>query len=124
MGAWLDHRLPQHAQLLVSPAIRAQETAAHLPRTARTCYEIAPGAGADALLMSCGWPNAEGAVVLVGHQPAIGSAVALALTGKAHGWHVTPGAIWWIASVQGESTPRVVAVLSPDFLSGRPRIPR
>ena len=116
MAAWLDERLPKHAQLLVSPAVRAQETAARLERTAETCEAIAPGARAAAYLSAARWPNGEGTVVLVGHQPGIGSAVALALSGKPGCWHMKKGAIWWIASVQGESAAQVVAVLSPDLL--------
>jgi phosphohistidine phosphatase len=116
MGAWLDAQLSRHAQLLVSPAVRAQETAARLERPAKTCEAIAPGARAAAYLTAAGWPEGEGTVVLVGHQPGIGSAVALALTGKAGSWHMKKGAICWIATVQGESVPQVVAVLSPDLL--------
>ena len=55
-------------------------------------------------------------IVAVGHQPTLGSAAALALTGKAVRWHMKKGAIFWIASREGESMPRVVAVLSPDLL--------
>jgi phosphohistidine phosphatase len=116
IAEWLDERLPKHAQLLVSPAVRAQETAARLERSAKTCEAIAPGARAAAYLKAAGWPEGEGTLVLVGHQPGIGSAVALALTGKAGSWHMKKGAIWWIASAQGESLPQVVAVLSPDLL--------
>jgi phosphohistidine phosphatase len=116
VAEWLDERLAKHARLLVSPAVRAQETAARLERPGKTCEAIAPGARAAAYLEAAGWPEGEGTVVLVGHQPAIGSAVALALTGKAVSWHMRKGAICWIASVEGESMPQVVAVLSPDLL--------
>jgi phosphohistidine phosphatase len=116
MAAWLDAQLPKNARVLVSPAVRAQQTAQPLDREQRTDEALAPGAPASAVLEACGWPHASGTVVVVGHQPTLGSAVALALTGKAGRWHMKKGAIWWIAAREGESGPRVVAVLSPDLL--------
>jgi phosphohistidine phosphatase len=116
MAAWLDAHLPKNARVLVSPAVRAQQTAEPLDREQTTHEAAAPGAHAAALLESCGWPRGSGTVVVVGHQPALGSAVALALTGKTARWPMKKGAVWWIASREGESMPRVVAVLSPDLL--------
>jgi phosphohistidine phosphatase len=116
MAAWLDERLPKNARLIVSPAIRAQQTATRLERPATTSQDVAPGARADSLLKACGWPNGDGTVVVVGHQPALGTAAALALTGKAARWRMKKGGIWWIGSGEGESPPHVVAVLSPDLL--------
>jgi phosphohistidine phosphatase len=116
MAAWLDAHLPREARLLVSPAVRAQQTAKCLKRDLKTVEALAPGAGAAALLEACGWPHGKGTIVAVGHQPTLGSAVALALTGKAARWHMKKGAIWWIATREGESGPRVVAVVSPDLL--------
>lgn len=116
MAAWLDEQLPKSARLIVSPAVRAQQTARCLARDHTTDEALAPGAHASALLQACGWPRGGGVIVAVGHQPTLGSAAGLALTGKAVRWHMKKGAIWWIASREGESTLRVVAVLSPDLL--------
>ena len=44
MGEWLDRNLPEGTRVLVSPADRAQQTAAGLKRKFRTVPEIAPGA--------------------------------------------------------------------------------
>ena len=116
MAEWLDAHFPKNARLIVSPAVRAQQTAKCLERELSTDDALAPGAQASALLQACGWPRGTGTVVAVGHQPTLGSAAALALTGKAVRWHMKKGAIFWIASREGESMPRVVAVLSPDLL--------
>ena len=116
MAAWLDEQLPKSARLIVSPAVRAQQTAQCLARDHATTEALAPGAQAAALLQACGWPRGSGVVIAVGHQPTLGTAAALALTGKAARWHMKKGAIWWIANREGESSPRVVAVLSPDLL--------
>jgi phosphohistidine phosphatase len=116
MGAWLDAHLPKNARLISSPAVRAQQTAKCLERESTTDEALAPGAQATALLQACGWPRGNGTLVAVGHQPTLGAAVALAVTGKAARWPMKKGAIFWIASREGESMPRVVAVLSPEFL--------
>jgi phosphohistidine phosphatase len=116
MAVWLDAHLPENARLIASPAVRAQQTAEYLDRERKTDDALAPGAAASTLLEACGWPHAKGTLVVVGHQPTLGSAAALALTGRPVRWHMKKGAIWWIASREGESSPRIVAVLSPDLL--------
>ena len=116
MAEWLHRHLPDHALVLVSPAARARETAQPLERRQRIENAIAPGACAADLLDAAGWPDTRRAVVIVGHQPSIGQAAALALTGAAKEWRVKKGAIWWIELEDGESAPTVRAVLSPDML--------
>lgn len=115
MGGWLDARLPKSARVLVSPALRAQQTAKALARKSETVDALKPGSPAAAILKAAGWPAAEGAVVLVGHQPTLGAAAALALTGKPVQWRVRKGAIWWLSVAPGESSPLLTAVLSPDL---------
>jgi phosphohistidine phosphatase len=117
MAAWLDERLPRNARLIVSPAVRAQQTARHLGRHAKTTDAVAPGADPAAVLALCGWPHGQDTVVVVGHQPTLGCTAALALTGKASRWHMKKGAIWWISARETESLARVVAVLSPDLVA-------
>ena len=53
-------------------------------------------------------------VVVVGHQPTLGQAAALALTGKASDWSLKKGALWWLESRGGEVVVR--AVVAPDAL--------
>lgn len=116
MAAWLDARLPKNARLIVSPAVRAQQTAEPLARDATTNEDVAPGAPAAAILKAAGWPDGKGTVVVVGHQPTLGAAAAAALTGKAVQWRIKKGGIWWIATDEGEQTARVVAVITPDLV--------
>jgi phosphohistidine phosphatase len=116
MAEWLDRNLPEQALVLVSPALRARETAKALERRQRIETAIAPGARAADVLEAAGWPDARGTMVIVGHQPSIGQAAALALTGAAHDWRVKKGAVWWIELEEGESAPAVRAVLSPDMV--------
>lgn len=116
MAAWLDARLPKGTRVIVSPALRAQQTAEPLSRVASTSNEIAPGAQPAAILEAAGWPRASGTVVVVGHQPSLGAAAALALTGKASEWRMKKGGVWWLSVKAGESSPVVVAVMTPDLL--------
>lgn len=118
MAAWLKSQLPSDTQILVSPAVRAQQTAQTLSEQFTTLAELAPGASADQLLVATNWPIAKGTVLVVGHQPSLGMAAAKALTGKADYWSVKKGAIWWLSSrVRGDERQTVLhAVLSPDML--------
>ena len=101
MADWLDRHLPKNARLIVSPAVRAQQTAQPLGWESRSDDALAPGAEAAALLRACGWPHASGTIVAVGHQPTLGAAAALALTGKAVRWPMKKGAIFWISAREG-----------------------
>ena len=116
MAAWLDARLPKNARVIVSPARRAQQTAGPLARDATTSHEVAPGVQAAGVLKAAGWPRGSGTVVVVGHQPTLGAAAALALTGKATEWRLKKGGLWWISAKPGESSPVVIAVVTPDLL--------
>lgn len=116
MGAWLNARLPKGARVIVSPAVRAQQTASALARDAKTNSRVAPGAQPAAVLEAAGWPCGSGTVVVVGHQPTLGAAAALAVTGKVAEWRIKKGGVWWISAEEGEAAPVVVAVMTPDML--------
>ncbi|HZV62627.1 MAG TPA: histidine phosphatase family protein [Methylophilaceae bacterium] len=99
MASWLRARLPNNTRILVSPARRTQETAAALGMDFSTCQALAPGAEPEAILEAAGWPNASDNVLVVSHQPALGAAAALAITGHPHYWNVDIGNVWWLSSV-------------------------
>ena len=115
MAAWLEKRLPQDMRVLASPARRAQQTAQALTRRFETRREIGTEADARSILKAAGWPDGEGAVVVVGHQPTLGQVAALALTGKAADWSIKKGAAWWIES-RGEGEVITHAVIEPDLV--------
>jgi phosphohistidine phosphatase len=118
MAAWLEARLPQDAVILASPARRAQQTAAALTEKFKTVDALAVGAAAADVLKAAGWPDRSGTVVIVGHQPTLGQAAALAVTGKAADWSIKKGAVWWLASRDRETGARVYvrAVISADLV--------
>lgn len=118
MAEWMNQRLPDSTRILVSPAVRCQQTATALGRKFRTIDEIGPGASAEQLLRAARWPEGSEPVLIVGHQPTIGLAAALVLTGSAQPWTVKKGALWWFRQRdrEGEGELLVQAVQSPDCL--------
>lgn len=115
VAAWLRKRLPAEVRVLASPAKRAQQTARALTRNFETSRELGTSASPRSVLAAAGWPDGDGAVVVVGHQPTLGQAVALVLTGKPAEWSVKKGAIWWLES-QGRGEAAVRAVVAPDLV--------
>ena len=118
MAKWLRARLPADVLILVSPAKRAQQTARELDPDFKTVKEIGLAASAEDILLAAGWPGNDRTVVVVGHQPTLGEAAALLLTGAKEQWNVKKGAVIWIArrrdDVHGHAQMR--AAISPDLL--------
>ena len=118
-GQWLSQNCPGSARVFVSPAKRCQQTAMALERTFRTVEALAPAATAEQILEFVNWPVKEqGAVIVVGHQPALGACVAAMLKLVSPEVSIPKGAFWWISGRdQGESARLTVrAVLTPQFL--------
>ena len=113
VAKWLLKRLPADFELVASPALRAQQTAEALRKKIRTDKRLAPGASVDAILAAAGWPGADGTVVVVGHQPDFGCAVAYLLSGKEVEWPIKKAGLWWLSNKQEL---KVKAVLSADLL--------
>lgn len=117
VARWLRERLPRKHRILVSPAERTQQTAHALELP----YEIDPKLGIGATVMdvltAAGWPEQSGAVVIVGHQPALGRVAALLLGGEEADWSIKKGGVWWFSNrVRNDETQTVLrAVLNPDF---------
>jgi phosphohistidine phosphatase len=118
MAEWLNHRLAHSTRILVSPALRTQQTAKALDRHFKTVQLLAPEASATALLSVVRWPEANEPVLVVGHQPTLGQVAALLLGEVAQTWVIKKGAVWWLRSRERESGNQVVvqAVQSPDCL--------
>lgn len=118
MAEWLNHRLADSTRILVSPALRCQQTAKALGRKFRTVAAIAPDASADELVAVAGWPDAAQPVLVVGHQPTLGMAAALLLGGAPQPWALKKGAAWWLRHRLRSDDGAIVllAVQSPDSL--------
>lgn len=122
VAAWLDAQLPESARVLVSPAVRAQQTAQALAevsrRKLRTVDELAPGASIRNILDAAQWPRARVPVVVVGHQPELGHVASFLLASESQEWSIKKGALWWISSRErgGADQAVVRAVISPDLV--------
>ena len=118
MAKWLRARIPDSAVVLASPAKRAQQTAQALTPDFKTVAELGLAASAEGVLRAAGWPDREGCVVVVGHQPTLGETAALALTGKKEPWSVKKGAVLWFVRRDDVEPARTQlrAVISPDLL--------
>jgi phosphohistidine phosphatase len=118
MAEWLERHLPDSCKIMVSPAIRAQQTAAALNRKFRTLPELGPGAGVSAVLAASNWPEAREPVLIVGHQPTLGMVASYLLSGEESYWAMRKGAVWWMSNRVREDASAVVlkVALGPDFV--------
>ncbi len=118
MAAWLAPRLPAGTRILVSPAVRTQQTARALTDEFETVRDVGTGANPVSLLTAAGWPDAGRAVLVVGHQPTLGEVAAFLLAGQASPWSVKKGAVWWLSNRvrQGDAQTVLRCVMAPDLL--------
>ena len=118
MAEWLKPRLPKNTRIIVSPTKRTQQTAAALGDDYETVREIGPSVSAKSILAAAGWPDAKGAVVVVGHQPTLGEVAALLMSGDPMGWNVRKGAVWWFSYKKKGDVAEVTlhTSISPDML--------
>jgi phosphohistidine phosphatase len=120
MAHWLNRFLPDSTRVLVSPALRARQTADTLGKKSRVLDALAPGATATQLLTVARWPESREPVLLVAHQPSLGHLIALLMDGQvlADGpaWTVRKGAVWRLRHRARQGVPEVVlvSVNSPD----------
>lgn len=118
MAEWLTRKMPPDTRVLVSPARRAQETAAALKRPVETIAALAPDADPNDVIAAAGWPDADTAVMIVGHQPTLGEVAAQLLGAAGREMPVRKGAVVWIRSprrrVRDAAT--LVRVKEPEML--------
>ena len=139
MAAWLNSVLPERTRVLVSPALRCQQTARSLGCSFHTRDALGPGGDVRALLALAGWPDRRTPVLIVGHQPTLGATAAWLMTHQ-HGladartageagaagegagsgpaapalgapsWAMRKGAVWWLRQRVRDGVAEVVLV--------------
>jgi phosphohistidine phosphatase len=116
VAAWLDRQLPEGTRLLCSPALRCQQTVLPLGRRFKLRDELAQGSTAAAHLEVAQWPAARHPVLLIGHQPAMGEALAQLLRMTSGNCAIRKGAVWWLRTRErdGDVQTLVWAVQSPE----------
>lgn len=119
MGAWIKAHQPKGLRILASPAVRTRQTAQALELPFEVERSIGPDACVSALIAASGWPQAAGAVLLVGHQPSLGRLAALLLAGHEAEWSIKKGALWWLSNrVRRGETQTVLRAVIPAELLG------
>jgi phosphohistidine phosphatase len=116
MAAFLRKHLPADTRILVSPAIRAQQTATALTPDFITVPAIAPGASVHAVLQAVDWPDAGGSVLVVGHQPTLGAVAAQLLGSESESFRIKKSGLWWLSGREGSTEMTLRLVITPEFL--------
>lgn len=118
MAEWLNQRLAHSTRVVVSPALRTQQTARALGRNFKTVATLAPDGSGDDLLTAARWPTSNEPVLVVGHQPTLGLVAAHLLCESPQPWAVKKAAVWWLRCRDRAGAAQVVlqAVQSPDLL--------
>jgi phosphohistidine phosphatase len=132
MADWLNRFLPESTRVLVSPALRCQQTAQALGRKFQTREAVGPGGTVGNLLTLARWPDRREPVLIIGHQPTLGLTAATLMAGVqgtaeaaetplAHAtpaWSIRKGAVWWLRHRERGGVAEVVLVSarSPDNL--------
>lgn len=115
MGEWLNRNLPDDCRILVSPAVRAQQTAEGLGRKFKTSPALATNVDAEDILRAAHWPDSREPVLIVGHQPTLGQVAALLIAGSRQAWMIRKGNIVWIERRDEDGQNYLKAVLGPDL---------
>ena len=118
MAAWIRDHQPKDLRIIVSPAMRTQQTAEALKLPFETQRKIGPDACVSELIAASGWPGASGAVLIVGHQPSLGRMASLLLAGHEAEWTIKKGALWWLSNRvrRGETQTVLRAVIPAELL--------
>jgi phosphohistidine phosphatase len=118
MAVFLLNHLPSDTRILVSPAKRTQQTAQALNRPFITEPSIMPGCSPEDVIQAANWPEEDGCVLIVGHQPVLGAAAGYLMTGRLQYWSVKKGAVWWFSrrDHDGDTQTNLRLTISPEFL--------
>ncbi len=118
MAKWLDRQLPEATRIMVSPAVRCEQTALALSRKYKIRDELAPGRTVADLLEVAQWPDSKSPVLVIGHQPLLGQVIAQLLGAWQSDSVVRRGAVWWLRGRErdGQGQTLIVTVQSPEML--------
>lgn len=118
MAHWLRPLVDERWRILCSPAKRTLQTVAPLDRDFEESRAVGLDATPSSILEAAGWPEAQGPVLVIGHQPTLGQVAARLIGGTNGDVSIRKGAIWWFITRERGGTHETVvkAVLDPDLL--------
>ena len=116
MARWLRPLVDERWRILVSPAKRTLQTVKPLEREFEESQAVGLDATPSSILEAAGWPEAQGPVLVVGHQPTLGQVAARLIGGTDGDTSIRKGAIWWFTSRKRDGNHETVlkAVRDPD----------
>lgn len=116
MAKWLNKYLPKDTTVLVSPALRALQTAEPLDFKTEVVDALQPWASLAHILAVLD-EYATDSLMLVGHQPWIGELLACLLHGQEALVSVKKGAVWWLRlSPNEQGGYKLFTVQTPQLL--------
>lgn len=116
MAKWLNKHLPNDTTVLVSPALRALQTAEPLDFKNEVVDALQPGAPLTHILAVLD-EYATDNLLLIGHQPWIGELIAYLLNGQEALVSVKKGAVWWLRlSPNEQGGYKLFTVQTPQLL--------
>ena len=115
IAKWLNAKLPAKARIIVSPAQRAQQTAAALGRPFLTDESVGLSATTKSVLAVANWPNEDGVVVIIGHQPTLGEIATLLVSYDPMALSFQTGELKWFNSTDEQGA--ITSVLRHNVYS-------
>ncbi len=118
VARWLNDNRPKRLKVLVSPTVRTRQTAEAFTDQFEIISALGPERSVADLLAATGWPDASGACLVVGHQPALGQLASLLLSGTESAWTIKKGALWWFTNRvrHGETQTVLRTAIASDML--------
>lgn len=124
MAKWLKEHLPTDTIVLSSPARRCQETVAALRDISgihvTTAEFLSVDSSIERIRKELSTFTAAKTILVVGHQPNLGSLLAKLVGMQESSCVVKKGAVWWLhqRSSQGNTAPQtyLLTVQHPDYL--------
>jgi len=118
MAAWLRARMADHTRILVSPAMRARQTADALGLDYAIVGELAPGADGVHVLSAAQWPDAAQSALVIGHQPTLGVAARLLLCDVAGEMSLKKAGVLWLSNRVRGNQPQTFlrAAMTPELI--------
>ena len=120
MAAWLRSREFRDLQVYAGRAVAARDMAAAV--TGRPLHTKSLGNGMRLrpldVLAATGWPQGEGAALVIARREALEPLAGLLLTGQETPLTIKKGGLWWLThrTRAGERQTVLRAAISPDLL--------
>ncbi len=123
MAKWIRKHAPDDLRILVSPALRCQQTAQVLRLPFETDPRLGPDRDVDNLLAVIDCSDSSEAkkppaLLVIAHQPTLGKTAAYLLSGEETSWSIKKGNMWWFDySLQSENKQVALkSVIAPNFV--------